>query len=293
MKKKTTLTIAGVPEHFNLPWHLAIEKNKFTEKGINLIWKDYHGGTGAMCEALNNKEADMALVLTEGAFKELATNPHSKIVKIYVDSPLLWGIHTGKNSTIKTKKDLEKATVAISRFGSGSHLMAKVNAYNNGWNPEILTYETIKNIEGGIKEINDNKNAYFLWEHFTTKPYVESGKANEIGFIKTPWPCFVMMVRNDVLINHKKEIKKIIKVINKEVKQIEKQKHLDKIVQLFSERYQQNPEDIKEWLSITKWNHKKGISKKKFHQIQDKLLQFKVIEKPFKYKDVVLNVFKD
>ncbi len=290
-KKRTKITIAGVPEHFNLPWHLAIEKNKFQKKGIDLIWKDYHGGTGAMCEALKNKEADIAVVLTEGAFKELVNNPHSKMVKIYVDSPLIWGIHSGKNSKIKEQKDLEKATVVISRFGSGSHLMAKVNAHNNGWNPENLQYKTIKNIEGGIQEINNNPNSYFLWEHFTTKPYVENDKAKEIGTIKTPWPCFVMLVRKDVLKNHKKEIKKIIKVINKEVKRLQKEKKSDKIIQLFSIKYQQKPDDIKDWLSVTKWNTKKGISKKKFHQIQDKLLQFKVIENPFKYNEVIEKVF--
>ena len=243
-KNVTKITIAGVPEHFNLPWHLAIEKNKFQKKGINLIWKDYHGGTGAMCEALKNKEADIALVLTEGAFKELVKNPHSKMVKIYVDSPLIWGIHTGKQSKITSVKNLEKATVAISRFGSGSHLMAKVNAHNNGWNSENLQYKTIKNIEGGIQEINLNPNSYFLWEHFTTKPYVENDKAKEIGTIKTPWPCFVMLVRKDVLKKHKKEIKKIIKIINKEVKRLEKEKNSDKIIPLFSDKYHQKPQDI-------------------------------------------------
>ena len=28
------IRIAGVPEHFNLPWHLAIEEGAFSDRGI-------------------------------------------------------------------------------------------------------------------------------------------------------------------------------------------------------------------------------------------------------------------
>ncbi|MGB5462344.1 MAG: ABC transporter substrate-binding protein, partial [Aureibaculum sp.] len=50
----TTLTIGGVPEHFNLPWHLAIEEGKFTNEGIDLKWKEFPDGTGAMNKALRD-----------------------------------------------------------------------------------------------------------------------------------------------------------------------------------------------------------------------------------------------
>ncbi len=286
-----TITIAGVPEHFNLPWHLAIEKNKFKKKGIDLLWKDYYGGTGAMCEALKTKQVDIALVLTEGGLKELAENLHSKIVKIYVESPLLWGVHVGKNSDIKNITNLKNATVAISRFGSGSHLMAKVYAHKNNWNPDSLNYKTIKNLNGGINEITSNKNSCFLWEHFTTKPYVDSGQISEIDTIKTPWPCFVMLVRKDVLEKNKIEIQQIIKIINKQLKKIEKKKDTPEIIQLFSEKYNQKPKDIKEWLQLTKWNSKKTISKSKYQKIITKLLEFKVLNNSLKYKNIVENIF--
>lgn len=34
------IRIGGVPEHFNLPWHLAIEDGAFKEAGIDLQWQD-------------------------------------------------------------------------------------------------------------------------------------------------------------------------------------------------------------------------------------------------------------
>ncbi len=35
-----TVRIAGVPEHFNLPWHLCIENGEFDEVAIDLQWTD-------------------------------------------------------------------------------------------------------------------------------------------------------------------------------------------------------------------------------------------------------------
>jgi hypothetical protein len=32
IKKMTTIKIVGVPEHFNLPWHLAIENDEFNQQ---------------------------------------------------------------------------------------------------------------------------------------------------------------------------------------------------------------------------------------------------------------------
>ena len=42
------IKIAGVPEHFNLPWHLAIENNEFESQNIDLEWTDVPEGTGKM-----------------------------------------------------------------------------------------------------------------------------------------------------------------------------------------------------------------------------------------------------
>lgn len=277
--KPVSLNIGGVPEHFNLPWHLAIENNKFLEKGIDLKWTDIHGGTGVMCKALRDKSIDIAIILTEGIIKDIINGNDSKLVKFYVQSPLLWGIHVGFQSKYNSVKELEDAKIAISRYGSGSHLMAIVNAQAQEFDIENLNFEVIKNLKGGIESLKNNTADYFLWEHFTTKPYVYNKTVRRIGNIKSPWPCFVVAVRNDVLKNDKKVINTIIKVINKQLKSFENPLENEELIQLFSKRYQLKEEDIKDWLAITKWSRKKSISKKKINKIQLKLKQFGVIDK--------------
>lgn len=286
-----TLTIGGVPEHFNLPWHLAIEAGKFKKKGIDLIWKEFPGGTGAMCKALREGTIDIAIVLTEGIIKDISYGNPSKIVKVYVESPLLWGIHVGAKSSFTSMKDLEDGKVAISRVGSGSQLMAKVNAHSQGFDITNLQYEIVKNLEGGIEALTNGTANYFLWEHFTTKPYVDIGIFRRIDNITTPWPCFVMAVRDEVLEHQSDDIKQIIKVINKQLKLFKEPLENNELIQLFSERYQQKTDDVKEWLAITQWNRKKTISKKLINTIQNKLGQFNVIENEVQANHLIKKVF--
>ena len=156
------LKIGGVPEHFNYPWYLTLKNKEYNSFDINLRWKDFPGGTGDMCKALRSGEVDIAIVLTEGIIKDITEGNPSKILQTYVETPLIWGIHVSANADFNNISDLENKRIAISRFGSGSHLMAIVNAYNQGWNIEALDFVVVKNLEGGIKAIQDNEADYEL-----------------------------------------------------------------------------------------------------------------------------------
>ncbi len=142
-----------MPEHFNLPWHLAIEEGAFEERGIDLQWTDIPEGTGRMCQMLENGETDLAIILTEGLVKNISEGNPAKIVQEYIASPLLWGIHVDAKSRYRSIPELKITKAAISRFGSGSHLMAYVNAQNEGWNTEKLQFEVINNLDGAVEAL--------------------------------------------------------------------------------------------------------------------------------------------
>ena len=71
--------------------------------------------------------------------------------------------------------DLENKTVAISRIGSGSHLMSIVNAQNQNWNTENLQFEIVNTIDGAVDSLTSGKADYFMWERFMTQPLVDKG----------------------------------------------------------------------------------------------------------------------
>ncbi|HNR85553.1 MAG TPA: ABC transporter substrate-binding protein, partial [Taishania sp.] len=120
------LRVGGVPEHFNLPWKLALEDGEFKKEGIEVHWTDMPGGTGQMLRGFENKTLDVAVMLTEGITKGILQGLNAKIVDVYVTSPLHWGIHVPFHSNYTKVEQLENQTFAISRMGSGSHLMAYV-----------------------------------------------------------------------------------------------------------------------------------------------------------------------
>lgn len=269
-----TIHIGGVPEHFNLPWYLTLRNKEYHEKDINLRWKDYYGGTGEMCKALRNKEIDMAVILTEGIIRDISNGNECKIVQVFVESPLIWGIHVAKNSSYESVSDLKGTKAAISRYGSGSHLMAYIHAENNGWDPETdLAFEVIKDLKGALEGLPEGRGDYFMWEKFTTKPYVDDGPFRLVGECPTPWPCFVIAVRNDVLESHAEAIQDILQIINETTVDF---KEIPSIDQMIANRYEQKLEDVQSWLSLTKWSQK-NLDLKEVDVIQGKLLQLDLI----------------
>ncbi len=269
------LKVGGVPEHFNYPWYITLKNKEYTKQNINLRWQDFPGGTGAMCKALRDKEIDIAIVLTEGIIKDISNGNPSKIIQTFVKSPLIWGIHVGAKSKFKSIDDLEHATVAISRYGSGSHLMAIVNAYNNGWDIDTLKFKVVKNLQGGIDALTNGEADYFMWEHFTTKPLVDDGTFRRVGDCPTPWPCFVIAIREEILDKHPEEVKKVLTIINNCTSGF---KAIENIDETLAVRYEQQLGDIQKWLSITEWNDGKPISENLLTEVQNKMVAFNVIE---------------
>ncbi len=90
-----TIRVCGVPEPFNLPWWLGVENGAFLHEGIDLQWRDVPEGTGAMCQLLQNEVTDLAVLVTEGAVRDVLVSSGNSVVGILVDSPLRWGIYVG------------------------------------------------------------------------------------------------------------------------------------------------------------------------------------------------------
>lgn len=278
--------IGGVPEHFNLPWYLLLKNKTCQRQGVDLRWIDYFGGTGQMNNALRNQEIDMAIILTEGIVKDIIEGNEAKIVQVFVESPLIWGIHVAENSEYQNINQLKGSRAAISRYGSGSHLMAYINAQNQGWNTKNdLVFEEIGDLEGALKALPNGDADYFMWEKFTTKPYVDTGIFRHLGNCPTPWPCFVIAVRNDVLENDPETVKLILDVINVETQKFKQTPEIDKMI---SQRYNQKLEDVREWLSLTEWSQEQ-LKTSDLNEIQKQLLNLELINSRKKSEEILFN----
>tara|TARA_R110000796_G_scaffold88850_4_gene191909 strand:- start:68214 stop:69068 length:855 start_codon:yes stop_codon:yes gene_type:complete len=282
MKK---VKIIGVPEHFNLPWHMAIEENAFKERGIDLEWTDIPEGTGKMCQMLANNDTDLAIILTEGLVKSITEGNPSKIIQEFISSPLLWGIHVAAESDYYQISDLKNKKAAISRFGSGSHLMAYLLAKKENWDTDSLKFEVINNLDGAISALTHKKADYFMWERFTTKPQVDNGTFRRIDDCPTPWPCFVIAATDKFISENKNILQHILEVINLYTEEF---KNIPSIDKTLSNAYNQKLEDIREWIIITQWSQSK-FNASTLKKVQETLFNLKLIDKKLQPEDILLN----
>ncbi len=246
------LKIGGVPEHFNLPWKLAIEEGDFRDAGIHLHWSDMGGGTGQMLRGLETGSIDIAVLLTEGITRGILQGLKAKILQVYVVTPLHWGVHVPYDSDIQTIDQLENQTFAISRYGSGSHLMAYVCANEQGWSTKDLNFNVIGDVYGGLWALEHNEAQAFLWDKYTTEPYAEQKKCRFIDEVVTPWPCFVIAARTEVIESHGDVLKAICSIVNEKAKSI---KTGENSVEVISWRYNLRSSQVESWLSETDWNY--------------------------------------
>ncbi|WP_299123117.1 substrate-binding domain-containing protein [uncultured Winogradskyella sp.] len=281
MKK---VNIGGVPEHFNLAWYLTLKNGEYKAEGINLRWHDYHGGTGAMCKGLRSGDIDIAVILTEGIIKDIIDGNPSKIVQTFVETPLIWGIHVAEDSKFKTTADIKGTRAAISRYGSGSHLMAYINAKNNDWNlDKDLKFEVIRNLDGAVDGLTNGDADYFMWEKFTTKPLVDDGIFRRIDNCPSPWPCFVIAVREEFIENNEDDLKTILDIINQTTSEFKSIPRIDKTI---ANRYEQELEDVQEWLSLTEWSQE-VIDKKTIKNVQEQLFDLNIIPRKADYSELI------
>src|SRR5690606_18446254 len=104
-----------------------------------------------------------------------------------------WAISTGKDRPeVSSVESLKGGKIGVSRIGSGSYVMGYVLADQQGWlNPsnsepfsDTVVLNNFQNLRDGV---NDGRADFFMWEHFTSKKYYDSGEIRRVGEIYTPW----------------------------------------------------------------------------------------------------------
>lgn len=271
----TTIRLGGVPEHFNLPIHLAIENGSFESRGVQLEWTTFNGGTGQMTAALRNGEVDACILLTEGIIKDIINGNPSKIISGYVNTPLIWGIHTGTRNSLLHHDEIYDRNYAISRFGSGSHLMAIVDATVNDKKLSNDQFVVIKNLDGALESLEQLSSDVFYWEKYTTKPYVDSGQLRRIGEFITPWPCFMIAATNDILKRAPEAIIRMLRTIHDSCDQF---MQTQESIPLVAARYGQQLKDVERWYHSTEWAIHGWVSNKMLRSVVHNLQVAAIIE---------------
>ncbi len=280
----TTIRLGGVPEHFNLPIHQAIEDGSFASRGVKVEWTTFHGGTGQMTKALRNGEVDACILLTEGIVKDIIGGNESKIISGYINTPLIWGVHTGAKNSLKHHSEVYDKRYAISRFGSGSHLIAAVDANMNERTLKADQFNVIKNLDGALASLQKLESDVFYWEKFTTKPYVDRGLLRRVGDFATPWPCFMIAATNDILEQEPDSIVRMLRTIHDSA---DKFMQAEDSIPLVAKRYEQKLKDVERWYHATEWAIHGWVSDKMLRSVIHNLKVAGLVEEDVEVPELV------
>ncbi len=119
-----------------------------------------------------------------------------------------WAISTGaERPEITSVSSLKGAKIGISRIGSGSHVMGYVLANEQGWlsssssssSPPYSDFVVLHDFARLRAAVNDGAADFFMWEHFTSKRYYDSGEIRRVGEIYTPWPSWHIVASTSLL----------------------------------------------------------------------------------------------
>ncbi|MFI5203741.1 MAG: hypothetical protein ACHQF2_04530 [Flavobacteriales bacterium] len=248
------IRIGGVDEAFNIPWKRVCADRKHA---LKLQWKDFEGGTGQLMRALNQGEIDMAVALTEGAVLDIVKNNKAAILCFYVLSPLEWGIHVSRKSGIKKIEEIKDKTIAISRFGSGSHLMPMVMGSELGWDVPAMRFHESLNLHGGIRDLITGTAHVFFWEKHTTAPYLETNDLECIGSYVSKWSAFSVAVRKDECKTNKELFQSVLTRVLKEAAAFKADPNSIAEIASF---YKMPPATATQWMNRTNWISRPAVS---------------------------------
>jgi len=240
LKRAALLRVGGVPEHFNWPFLRAGAKSK-----NEFEWREYPQGSGAMAADLKNDVLDVAVMLTEALVAEAAKGAPFKLWGAYTATPLVWGVHARADSAFATAGAAPSA-FAVSRFGSGSHIMALVDAKTRG--AAAPSFKVVNTLDGARKALAAGEADAFMWEKFTTKHLVDSGEWARIAEVPTPWPCFSVAVKDGVDLEL---VSRILGNVRAEAEALVADP--EAAVSEIASQYDQQPADVREWLSTVRW----------------------------------------
>ena len=147
--------------------------------------------------------------------------------------------------------ELEGARYAISRLGSGSHLMAFVHARAEGWAVERLTLVPVGNLDGAVTAFEHGRADVFFWEKFMTKPLVDAGKFRRVGEFTAPWPAFVVCAARGLADATHAALERAVAVVLDEARAFRARADA---AQLIAARYGLKAADAGEWLKSTRWS---------------------------------------
>jgi sulfonate transport system substrate-binding protein len=252
-KSPIIVNVGGVHEYTNLPFIYGIMNQFFRKVGIILRWVPYPSGSAPLAAALAKGTIHLAVILTDSVIKSIAEGSPLTIISPFADNPLKWLFHVNGKSSISREEDIKGKVFAISRFGSGGHLIALAWARRNN---VILTKENfleVGDINGAEKALAENHDLVFPWEGVTTYHLVESGLFKVVHTEESLPQPFCIACSKYLASNDPENLREILRVIHHCIVEIS-QLPEDEAVDLITAAYNRNRSYVSSAYGELQWS---------------------------------------
>ncbi|KAG6356523.1 hypothetical protein INS49_015911 [Diaporthe citri] len=259
------LRVGYVPEHFSTPIHFASK-----HFGLDAKLVPFPSGTGHMITALRSNEIDVGIGLTEGWVAGLGKDDVQgdggyRLVGTYVETPLCWAVSTGAaRPEISSIDSLNGRKIGVSRLGSGSYVMGFVLADQQGWltqkpaesstsSSPYSGFVVLNTFENLRKAVNSGEADFFMWEHFTSKRYYDSGEIRKVGEIYTPWSSWKIVAGTKLVRDGQLDLRlhNLFEKLDKGIQHFNA--NHEEAVEYISTELDYSEEDAREWLKTVRF----------------------------------------
>ena len=126
----------------------------------------------------------------------------------------------------------------------------------------------------GLWSLKNNEAQAFLWEKYTTRPHVKQEKCRYIGEVVTPWPCFVIAARTEIIEQYTDLLTEMCSIVNAKAFSVKNDMNT---AEELSWRYSLEKSEAKQWLSETDWNYENKPDLASFEKTVNYLLKMGLI----------------
>lgn len=135
--------------------------------------------------------------------------------------------------------------------------MSFVLADQKGWlqpSKQPFEFKVLQNFKNLRDGVNDSSADFFMWEHFTSKKYYDSGEIKRVGEIYTPWKSWMIVASTAILDSPaaNERVAQFMRKLNQGVEYFNG--NPEEAVEYIEANLDYSKEDARSWLSTVKFS---------------------------------------
>ena len=197
----------------------------------------------------------------------------------------MWGVHVAAGARERHIDQLADLRFAISRYGSGSELMAYVLADQRGWELGDDRFVVVGGLDGAIQALPAGDAEIFLWERFVTAPFVRRGVFRRLDDLVADWPAFYTAAQPALLDGNRSLVDEVVAVVLARAASLAADP--DRAVAEITDRYDMSADDVRAWLRLVEWAPTPSVDREMLAATMTSMAELGRIDTPISVDDLL------